>query len=385
MRACCMSSEHSSRMKQAASGCRVPLSRKWPTWRSTIGIGPYFAAIFWWLNEVEMVRMVEHDWTGGIRRAQMILGDLRPLSPFGSFGSFYAPLALQTRKLSRWIKSAPRHRIIPFDSISSPDWRLAVSMHAGVVLSCFVWLIYNDNPYTKYSRVKTMLLTSTDTVQTYESSAPQGLRRSCDAKLDFRLSCHAIWIWLILILPPSALYIYMIINYICIQNTVELWTVELNSPSALPTVSSNGSNSIWCIWDIRHTAKTIQDNALSRQIRQGGRCSDAMAAMVLAEPPSAKLFHTDVSCQRCGPCDWSKPVRSFSTVLALPQGAFARGATIAEDAWRLPVVRLPPWRIASQTWNWAKQFRLQCGPDAFKAPPRLCVEPIFWTLELAST
>jgi hypothetical protein len=134
-----------------------------------------------------------------------------------------------------------------------------------------------------------------------------------------------------------------------------------------------------------HTAKTIQDNALSRQIRQGGRCSDAMAAMVLAEPPSAKLFHTDVSCQRCGPCDWSKPVRSFSTVLALPQGAFARGATIAEDAWCLPVVRLPPWRIASQTWNWAKQFRLQCGPDAFKAPPRLCVEPIFWTLELAST
>ena len=228
MRACCMSSEHSARMNQAASGCRVLLSRKWPTWRSTIGIGPYFAAIFWWLNEVEMVRMVEHDWTGGIRRAQMILGDLRPLSPFGSFGSFYAPLALQTRKLSRWIKSAPRHRIIPFDSISSLDWRLAVSMHAGVVLSCFVWLIYNDNPYTKYSRVKTMLLTSTDTVQTYESSAPQGLRRSCDAKLDFRLSCHAIWIYLTdtdtTTKCPIYLYDYKLYMYSKYSWTMNCWT-----------------------------------------------------------------------------------------------------------------------------------------------------------------
>ena len=89
-------------------------------------------------------------------------------------------------------------------------------------------------------------------------SVPQGLRRSCDAMLDFRTSdWAAMWFelfdWYYMILLPSSL-------------------LKI----------------------------------------QGGRCSDAMAAMVLAEPPSAKLFHRDVSCQRHRPCDWSKSMVFFS-------------------------------------------------------------------------
>ena len=179
-----------------------------------------------------------------------------------------------------------------------------------------------------------------------------------------------------------------------IQNAVGLcWTVELNSLSALPTMSFNGFNSIDLVETYGHIAKTTEDNAFSGKADKTGRTmqrchgSDGVGRATKRQIVS-QMFHVRDADRVTG-----------QNLCFLSRFRLCRKEHL-QDAWCLPVVRLPSWRdyskskrgavqvavsflIASQTWNWAKRFRLQCGPDAFKAPP-LCVEPIFWTLELAS-